>query len=148
MKKIIYAIILVFIFACNKKEENNEVKVSKIENIKSLQDTMTKLNLDTISKESAKEGLYLEKKILGDWELIEYDFKEENEGDQEKSSGVTWIFKSNHICEERSEPSNPNNVTIYEYKISQKGCEITQDSKKFFYIKTLYIFRFLPKKDL
>jgi hypothetical protein len=112
--------------------------VSKIENIKSLQDTMIKSNLDSISKESLKGGfgtsLDLEKKIFGNWELMEYDLSEENEEDQEKPSGVIWIFKSNHTCEERSDPSNPNDVTIYEYKISQKGCEITQDSKKFFYI--------------
>lgn len=144
MKKIICTLVLVLILSCNKKSESNGEEVSKVEDIKAqveglkkLEDTLTKTNLDSISKESSKENmetiLSLEQKLLGKWELIDYESDEEKEICQEISSGIIWIFKENHICEERKDPSNPNDVTVYEYEISNISCE-EKKKKDFLYI--------------
>ena len=76
----------------------------------------------------------LEQKILGKWEVTNYDVSEENDGDQERPTGIIWTFNANNTCEERSDPSNPNDVTIYEYKISQNNCETGILSAEFYYI--------------
>ena len=76
----------------------------------------------------------IEQKIIGNWEVTDYDLSEENDGEQEKLSGIIWTFKANNICEERSDPSNPSDVTTYEYKISQNNCETGILSTEFYYI--------------
>ena len=144
MKKIIYTLILVLILSCNKKLERNGDEVSRVEGVKAQvgdvekkEDTLTKTNLDSISKESSKENietiLSLGQKLLGKWELMDFESNEEHEV-EEKPSGVIWIFKENHICEERKDPSNPNDVTVYEYEISNISCEEKKQSKEFLYI--------------
>jgi hypothetical protein len=75
----------------------------------------------------------LDQKILGKWEVLDYDLSEENVGEQEKPSGIIWTFYNN-ICEERIDPSNPTDVTKYEYKISQNTCETGTISSEFYYI--------------
>lgn len=139
MKKIIYVSTFFLMLSCNKKEENSKIVATKTESSKALEATITKKHLDTVAKENSKEEietiLSLEEKIVGKWELIEYDLSEENDGDQEKPSGVFWFFKNDHICEERSDPDNPSNVTVYEYAISQEGCEKKEQSNTFFYVR-------------
>lgn len=76
----------------------------------------------------------IEQKIIGKWEVTDYDTSEENDEEQEKSSGIIWTFKENNICEERSDPSNPDTVTMYEYKISQTNCDTGIVSAEFYYI--------------
>ncbi len=79
----------------------------------------------------------IEQKIIGNWEVTDYDLSEENVGEQEKPSGIIWTFKLNNICEEKSDPSNPSDVTIYEYKISQANCETGIISTEFYYINLI-----------
>lgn len=79
----------------------------------------------------------IEKKILGKWEVTNYDVSEENDGDQERPTGIIWTFNADNTCEERSDPSNPNDVTIYEYKISQNNCETGVVSAEFYYINLI-----------
>ncbi|MGQ7947382.1 hypothetical protein [Flavobacterium sp. WC2509] len=138
MKIIIYASTLFLILSCNNKVENNNINSVKKKLTTISEDTLTNKVLDTVSKDNSFDtseiSLSLEKKLIGKWELSEFDLSEENDGDQEKPSGVIWIFKNNHICEERSDSSNPNDITVYEYKISQKNCETKMQSKEFFYI--------------
>lgn len=78
----------------------------------------------------------LDQKILGKWEVVDFDLSEENVGEQVKPSGIIWTFY-NSICEERIDPINPSNVMIYEYKISQKACETGTISAEFYYVNLI-----------
>jgi hypothetical protein len=134
MKNYILTIgMLLFLISCGKSEKPVEPEKKQVA-------VSTKKNkTNTINKTKEIEVLQniniLKQKIAGKWELMDYDLSEENDGDQEKPSGVIWTFKEDNVCEERSDPDNPSDVTIFEYEITEKDCEKNTTSPKFLYMK-------------
>lgn len=78
----------------------------------------------------------VQQKILGSWEIISLNLSNDD-ANQENLSGEIWTFNNNGICEVKSDPNNPNMVTIYNYEISETNCATNIISNEFYYVKLI-----------
>lgn len=79
----------------------------------------------------------LKKRIQGKWEMLQYNLSEDIDEDEEISTEKIWTFKSNNICEEGIDPSDPTKKIVYYYTISQEDCQTKTLSETLYYLRLI-----------